>query len=53
MKKLVFAAIIFILFTGCSPKIGSDAWCTNMKDKPSGDWTLTETKEYAKSCVFK
>ena len=53
MRKLLLAlAVIFPLF-GCSPEIGSEKWCTNMKEKPTGDWTQTETAEYAKNCIFK
>lgn len=53
MRKIVFAATLMLLFTGCSPEIGSDEWCVMMKEKPSGDWTQTETAEYAKNCIIK
>lgn len=53
MRKIVFAASLILLFTGCSPEIGSDEWCAIMKDKPTGDWTQTETKEYATNCIIK
>ncbi len=52
MKKLLLTIIIGINLTGCSPEIGSEKWCSNLKDKPKGDWTINETKDYAKHCIF-
>ena len=53
MRKIVLATTIMLLFTACSPEIGSDQWCANMKEKPHGDWTQTETIEFAKNCILK
>jgi len=53
MRIIFLTATLTLLFTGCSPEIGSDKWCEKMKEKPNGEWTLTETKEFAKNCVFK
>lgn len=39
--------------TGCAPEVGSEAWCKQMKEKPSGDWSANEAADYAKHCVFK
>jgi hypothetical protein len=47
----IFAAIIFL--SGCSPEVGSKAWCEAMDKKPKGDWTASEAAEYTKSCVFR
>ena len=44
---------LVVLLGGCSPKIGSDAWCNAMAEKPKGDWTAKEGAEYAKSCIFR
>ena len=41
------------LSIGCSPEVGSDEWCKDMKEKPKKDWTASETADYAKHCVFK
>ncbi len=46
-------ALFSLLLTACEPEVGSDAWCENMVDKSSGDWTANEAAEFAKSCVFK
>lgn len=44
---------IVTLLVACSPEVGSRKWCEKMQDKPEGDWTLTEAKDYAKHCLFK
>lgn len=56
MKYLmtVFTALVLVMgFSACSPEVGSEKWCANMKEKPKGDWTANETSEYAKNCVLK
>lgn len=38
---------------GCTPEIGSDQWCTNLKEKPKGDWSMNEATDFAKHCIIK
>lgn len=55
MKKyVVTCALVFsaLLMQGCSPEVGSKEWCVELKEKPKGDWTATEAKDFAKSCLF-
>lgn len=55
MKKIILAVMLSsfaFIAAGCSPEVGSEAWCQQMKEKPKGDWTATETKDYAKYCIF-
>ncbi|GAA0820830.1 DUF3012 domain-containing protein [Colwellia sp. D2M02] len=52
MKKLISVLFIGAMITGCAPKIGSEEWCTSMKEKDKGDWTATEAKDFTKHCVF-
>ena len=58
MKKLKAAVVATVIgFTmvslqGCSPEVGSKEWCSELKEKPKGDWTANEAKEYAKSCIL-
>jgi hypothetical protein len=33
--------------------LGSDKWCKNLKEKPKGEWTANEAKDYAKHCILK
>ncbi|USD35791.1 MULTISPECIES: DUF3012 domain-containing protein [Ferrimonas] len=52
MKTTLITLTMLLMLGGCSPEVGSEAWCKAMKEKPSGDWTATEAKDYAKHCVF-
>ena len=49
---LFFVTTLIVILIGCSPEVGSDEWCQDMKEKPKGDWTASETADYAKHCVF-
>lgn len=59
MNKLVKTAAVFTLLIpmlalqGCSPEVGSDEWCADMKEKSQGDWTVNEAADFAKNCILK
>jgi len=53
MKKTLFLALALVQLTACSAKVGSDEWCQDLKDKDKAQWTASETKDYAKHCLFK
>lgn len=56
MKKVMFTMMVMafgMAIGGCSPEVGSDAWCKQMQEKPKADWTASEASDYAKYCVFK
>ena len=50
--KIVVMLVLASLMSACSPEVGSEQWCADMKKKPKGEWTLEETKDYAKHCIF-
>lgn len=52
MKKIIGVFIVGTFLMGCAPKIGSEEWCNDMKEKSKGDWTATETKDFTKHCIF-
>jgi hypothetical protein len=52
MKKIITLLLVTFVLTACAPKIGSEEWCSDMKEKPKGDWTATETKDFTKHCIF-
>ena len=52
MKKIISLLLATVVLTACAPKIGSEEWCEDMKEKPKGDWTATETKDFTKHCIF-
>ncbi|MGD2170504.1 MAG: DUF3012 domain-containing protein [Gammaproteobacteria bacterium] len=51
MKRILFLLLLLPL-AACSPEVGSDAWCKDLKEKPRGEWTIKEVGEYTKYCVF-
>ncbi len=51
--SVVLALAISALTAGCSPEVGSDAWCENMAEKPKGDWTANEAVDYARHCLLR
>jgi len=53
MKLLLAIAATIFLLSGCAPEVGSKEWCDDMKEKPKGDWTANEAKDFAKHCIFK
>ena len=52
MKKLSLVLLTVFLTTACAPEVGSEDWCNQLKEKPKGDWTTTEAKDYTKHCIF-
>jgi hypothetical protein len=53
MKKLFFLSFVIVILAACSPEVGSKEWCEDLKDKPNGEWTVNEAKNYTKHCLFK
>ncbi|HKJ50016.1 MAG TPA: DUF3012 domain-containing protein [Gammaproteobacteria bacterium] len=51
MKSLLFLFPLLLL-AACSPEVGSKAWCADMKARPKGEWTVNETGDYARHCIF-
>lgn len=41
-----------LVLSACSPEVGSPEWCTDMKEKPKGDWTANEAADFTKHCIF-
>ena len=52
MAATAMAALCILALSGCSPKVGSDAWCKSMKEKPKGEWTANEAADFTKFCVL-
>ena len=50
---LLFAVLAFLgATTACSPEVGSEQWCNNLKEKPKGDWSANEAADFAKHCIL-
>lgn len=52
LNTLFIISSLLIFLPGCSPEIGSEAWCINMEEKAKGDWSTNEAAAYAKHCFF-
>ena len=50
---IVISAFFMVVLSACSPEIGSDKWCAEIKEKESGDLTANEVADFAKHCIFK
>lgn len=50
---LLLALTAVLSFTACSPEVGSDVWCAQMKEKPKGDWSVNEAGDFTKHCLLK
>jgi hypothetical protein len=44
--------IAAILLSSCA-KVGSEAWCEQMKDKDRGEWTVNEATDFTRHCILK
>lgn len=53
MVKLLSVVALFSLVSACAPEVGSPDWCKTIEEKPKGELTMNEAKDYAKHCVFK
>jgi len=52
MKKFIGLFLSVFILAACAPTIGSEEWCSALKEKPKGDWTATEAKDFTKHCIF-
>ncbi|SEG68611.1 DUF3012 domain-containing protein [Marinobacterium lutimaris] len=41
-----------VALSACSPEVGSEEWCTDMKEKPKGEWTANELADFTKHCLI-
>ena len=52
-RATVLAAIASFIIAACSPEVGSDEWCNDMKKKPKTEWTAQEAKDFTKNCILR
>ena len=55
VKKIAVLGLATLFALGvaaCSPEVGSPEWCTQMKEKPKGDWSSNEAADFAKNCIM-
>jgi hypothetical protein len=49
---LVIVAGLATLLGACSPEVGSEEWCADMKQKTKAEWTANEAADFAKHCLL-
>lgn len=53
LHRVFFIVAVALGLSGCAPEVGSPEWCKSVEEKPKGDLTMNEAKDYAKHCIFK
>ncbi len=53
-RTSLLAAVLsgVFLLSACSPEVGSEEWCTDLKEKPKGEWTANELADFTKHCLI-
>ncbi len=51
-RHFCLLALCLIGLGACAPEVGSEGWCSNMEEKPKGDWTTNEALTYAEHCLI-
>ena len=49
---VLIVALVMGPLSACSPEVGSPEWCSDLKEKPKGEWTANEAGDFAKHCLF-
>jgi hypothetical protein len=49
---MTLMAAVTSWLAACTPEVGSERWCEQIRDKARGDWTANEALEFARSCVL-
>jgi hypothetical protein len=53
MMKLmkVLPLVLGMAFLSSCAKVGSEAWCDNMKETPKGEWSMDDATNFTKHCI--
>jgi len=51
VQSVCLLLVTCLLLASCA-KVGSDACCENMEEKPKGDWTVNEAGDYTRYCLM-
>ncbi len=52
-RATVLATIASFIIAACSPEVGSEEWCNNLKKKAKMEWTAEEAKNFTKHCILR
>ena len=48
----LIAIVAAISLAGCSPEVGSEEWCADIKEKGVANVTAKEAADFAKHCIL-
>ncbi|MEC6816874.1 DUF3012 domain-containing protein [Photobacterium toruni] len=49
---LIFISTLFLL-SACTPTVGSEKWCQQLKEKAKGEWSANEAVEFTQNCIIR
>ena len=52
MKTILVLLSAVFLLSACSPTVGSEKWCKQLKEKAKGEWTANEAVEFTRNCII-
>jgi len=47
------ALAFLVSITACSPEVGSEQWCSKMKETPKGEWSMNDAGDFTQHCLLK
>ena len=53
MKTILILLTAVFLLSACSPTVGSEKWCQQLKEKAKGEWSANEAVEFTRSCIIR
>ncbi len=53
LARVVGLAAVAALIAACSPAIGSEEWCNDLKQKPKAEWSVNAAADFAKHCLLR
>ncbi|MEC6796746.1 DUF3012 domain-containing protein [Photobacterium sp. S4TG1] len=53
MKTLIVLISMVFLLSACSPTIGSEKWCNQLKEKAKGEWSANEAVQFTQNCILR
>lgn len=52
LKQILAVVSLTVFAAGCSPEVGSEGWCDDMKKQEKGNWTADDAGNFAKHCLM-
>jgi len=51
--KISFPVILLLSMLAACTQVGSEGWCLKMRETPKVDWSINESSDYIRYCLFK